>query len=228
VYWAWAAAARADGRQAGFEFFPFYDATFSQYPMNCIKTNLPTVVLSKCVLTIMMIAAGCSIKGSFQGLYSYYDKTKEKAPHLIRRLPNSVCGLAQSEEPVIYSVNGVELKKCLEHFEKSLVYIWRPKCSSDICVSPGDTQIFCTEGNIELFVVAEYYDFEMMSLNHSVNHPILGIDCDFYSTHLTNKYIPMFMADILEDETNVKGNYFFLFEYGCLIDKSQDIKKLKM
>lgn len=181
------------------------------------------------ILIFNMIAiSGCSIKGSFQGLYSYQDRTSKVAPSLIQKPTTLICNLVQPDSPVVYLVNGVELKKCLEQHEKSLVYLWRPKCSSDVCISPGLIQSLCQKNGIELFIVAEYYDFEIMSLNHPVKRPILGIDCNYYSSHLTQKYVSMFMADLLEPGNTSPGNYFFLFNYGCLVSMSEDIKNLKM
>lgn len=186
-------------------------------------------ILSICiyVFTILMLS-GCSIKGSFQGLYSYQDKTTKIAPYLIQKPTISVCNLTQPDTPVIYTINGNELKRCIEPLEKSLVYIWRPKCSSDICISPKIIQTFCQTNSIELFIVAEYYDYETMRLNHPIKRPIFGVDCKYYSSHLTKKYMSMFLTDLLGQKTVYNENYFFLFNDGCLVDMAANVEKLKI
>ncbi len=191
-------------------------------------SSIGMVALWLGILFFKILATSCSIRGSFQGLYSYQDKTSKIAPHLIQQPTSPICTLAQPDSAVVYLVNGADLKKCVEQQNKSLVYLWRPKCSSDICVSPGVLQSFCEKKGIELFIVAEYYDYEIMSLHHLTKRPILGIDCNYYSSHLTQKYVSRFLADILGPETTPQGNYFFLFDSGCLVSMSEDVTKLEM
>ncbi len=171
--------------------------------------------------------SSCSIKGSFQGLYSYYDKTNLRAPNLIQKPLLPVCSLIQQDTPVVFMVSGIEIKNCLEHFEKSLVYIWKPKCSSEICISPIVLEKYCKSKNIELFIVAEYYDYENMTLNFPIKRPIFGVDCHHYSSHLTKKYISMFLSDLIGKKTQYEENQFYLFNYGCLVDISNSLERLK-
>jgi hypothetical protein len=177
---------------------------------------------------VILIFSSCSINGSFQGLYSYYNKTNKIAPQLIQAPKYPICNLIQPDTPIIYIVNGIQLKGCVEQFKKSLVYIWRPKCSSRICIPLERIQLFCQKNNIELFIVAEYYDFEKMTLKHSISRPIFGIDCNYYSSHLTKKYLDDFKTELLGKEIISNEKYFFLFISGCLVEMTEDIEKLKI
>ncbi|HLP96023.1 MAG TPA: hypothetical protein VK168_18400 [Saprospiraceae bacterium] len=177
---------------------------------------------------LLFTCANCSIKGSFQGLYSYYDKTKLKAPNLIQKPTLPLCNLIQQDTPVIFAINGIDLKDCVKNFEKSVVYIWKPKCSSEICISPKELQRFCDTKNIELFIVAEYYDYGNMTLNFPTKRPIFGVDCQYYSSHLTKKYISMFLSDLIDRKTQYQENQFYLFNYGCLLDMSNSLETLKI
>lgn len=176
---------------------------------------------------LLLIFTNCSINGSFQGLYSYYNKTNLKAPNLIQKPTLPVCNLLQKDTPVVYAVSGIDLKNCLENFEKSLVYIWKPKCSSEVCISPKDLQRLCEAKNVELFIVAEYYDYENMTLNFPIKRPIFGVDCHHYSSHLTKNYISMFLSDLIGKKTQYEENQFYLFNYGCLVDISNSLERLK-
>ncbi|MCC7467032.1 MAG: hypothetical protein IT261_12220 [Saprospiraceae bacterium] len=192
------------------------------------QENIPAKHWNSIVILFMLSFISCSINGSFQGLYSYYDKTNMRAPYLIQKPASPLCNLIQPDTPVVYAINGMELKNCLAQFEKSLVYIWRPKCTSDICVSPKDLQKFCQSNNIELFIVAEYYDYENMTLNFPIKRPIFGVDCEYYSTHLTQKYVSMFLTDLIGEKTTYQEKQFFLLNYGCVLDMSSSMEKLKI
>lgn len=178
------------------------------------------------LVLIWPVLPGCSIHGSFQGLYSYYHKTRDAAPSLIKKPVLPLCDLVPLDMPVVYVVNGAELKNCIQHFEKSLVYIWRPKCSSEVCIPPMNIQTFCRTRHIELFVVAEYYDFPTMNLVYPMERPVFGIDCEHYSTNLTKKYVPMFLSDLALETPAPEDHYFFLFEYGCLKNSAHRLENL--
>jgi hypothetical protein len=172
--------------------------------------------------------SACRISGSLQGLYSYYNKTAKKAPALIKKPEGSICSLIQTDTPAIYTINGIDLKNCIGHFERSLVYVWRPKCSSDVCISPINLENICRAKNIELFIVAEYYDYETMILTHPVKRPVFGIDCDYYSSNLTKKYLSRFLCDLLGEKKVSIENYYFLFNNGCLTGMSDNLDNINL
>jgi len=148
-------------------------------------------------------------------------------PNLIQKPTNTICRLSRTETPTIYSINGKQLKICIENTGKSLIYIWRPKCSSSICISPNAIQGFCNENKIELYVVAEYYDYLTMSINYSTNKPIFGIDCEYYNTDLTKKYISLFLKDLAPQSGKLIDNFYFLFQDGCLVSYSDKLENIK-
>jgi len=177
---------------------------------------------------LLFAISGCSIHGSFQGLYSYQNKTAKIAPNLIQKPGNPVCDLLQQDPPVVYPVDGSALKLCVAPFDKALVYVWRPRCSSDICISPMHLQDFCNTNGIELFIVAEYYDHEMMQLSNSIKRPVFGVDCDHYSSHLTKQYMSGFLSDLTGTEVKYGAQFFFLFKKGCLDNSSDSLEKIKI
>ncbi|MCE7923271.1 MAG: hypothetical protein DYG98_09450 [Haliscomenobacteraceae bacterium CHB4] len=87
-------------------------------------------------------------------------------------------------------------------------------------------QEYCNKNNVELFIVAEYYDYSNMILNPSIKRPIFGIDCNYYSTNLTKKYMSRFLIDLTGEKITAENNYFFLFSNGCLIDKSKSLEEI--
>lgn len=179
------------------------------------------------ILFILLLCLNsCSINGSFQGLYSYYDKTKSKDPDLLVKPSaiNPLCQLKQSSPPKILVVNGASLKTCINTAEKAVVYIWSPKCKSKNCYPLDLLQQKSNTGNINLFIVAEYYDSELMGLNYEIDRPIYGIDIDYYNSSLTSKYLPLFLKDLTA--TTVPKTRFLYFENGELKRTFNEIREL--
>lgn len=169
-------------------------------------------------LAIFVIFHSCKINGSFQGLVSHYNKTKKENPNLIvnnSKFNSTICELEKSTTPKIFLIKGQDLKKCLNSFEKSLIYIWGPNCKSDICYDLDLIQQECNKLNIELFVVAEYFDSVAMSTEYKVDRPIFGIDTKHYKTNLTSKYVKRFIYDITDNVINADQRYIY-FENGAL------------
>ncbi|HNY45193.1 MAG: hypothetical protein QM212_02740 [Bacteroidota bacterium] len=175
----------------------------------------------------------CSINGSFQGLFSYYKKTKKEGKiNFLKFDTNNDYLNSYSDSTTIVLSNGKEIKKYLKNFEKSIIYIWSPKCKSRFCYSLNLLQEICSQKGIELFVVAEYYDSKYMSKNYKISHLIIGIDTQYYKTNLTSKYLSKFIKDLIDevDDTTFKEIYnakFFSFRNGKFeksFDSIEDIK----
>lgn len=194
-------------------------------PNNRQKTRAKMYILYIFIISFFLISS-CSIHGSFQGLYSYYSKTQKIAPTLIQKPSETICTLSNTETPVVYAINGRQLKTCIEKDEKALLYIWRPKCSSSICISPKAVQDICNENKIELYIVAEYYDYQTMTISYPTNKPIFGVDCEYYSTELTKKYISLFLKDLAPKEHDLDDNFYFLFQNGCLTSASDRLENI--
>ena len=179
-------------------------------------------------IALSLFFLGCSIHGSLQGLYSYYEKTAAISPDLIQKATDPVCTLRQPEKPAVFVVNGKELRMCLEPFEDALVYIWTPKCHSDKCVPLDYLQAYTDKKDVELFIVAEYYDYKTMSTHYNIERPIFGIDCAYYGTQLVNKYVTGFMEDLMNGKGSGKEDYerFYLFKAGKMVGKAGDLNEV--
>lgn len=174
-------------------------------------------------LLVSLLLSSCVINGNFQGLYSHYTKTCKENPELFpeRDSSQSLCNLERNNSPSIYLINGIELKACLSQYEKSMVFIWGPNCHGKYCFSPTVVQRVCTEKGMELFIVAEYFDNEKMSIDYDIKRPIFGIDFKYYKTNRTSKYLEKFKADLTgTDTTNGRILYF---ENGKFIKSSSEL-----
>lgn len=147
-------------------------------------------------IVIICLCNSCSIKGSFRGLYSYYQKTKSQKPDLLVKPTQVICEIKNTDIPKVYVINGKELLECLKSYPESIVYIWASRCRSKFCYPLNIIQQKCDKKNIALFIVAEYYDGELMDINYKIKKPIFGIDTEYYNTNLTSSYVSKFIYDL--------------------------------
>lgn len=166
----------------------------------------------------------CKINGGLQGLYSYYNKVRKIDPDLFVKL-DEVSNLKRQEQPKVYLVNGNDIYKCIVNNKKSLVYCWGPKCSSKICVPLNLLQNICDKNDIELFVVAEYYDYKLMTLAYDIERPIFGIDTEYYKTNLTSKYVSGFVSDLTSLDMESIPRFLY-FENGAYVGGYRSIDDL--
>lgn len=161
-----------------------------------------------------MFCAACSIKGSFRGLYSYYSKTRSQDPQLLIFPDFSTpwCEISRSDPPGILVINGNRLKECIKTNNKAIVYLWAPKCKSKFCYPLNFLQQTCDTKGTTLYVVAEYYDIQLMQINYKLKKPISGIDVEYYNSNKTAKYLSKFIYD-LTAESNLPGRLIY-FEEG--------------
>ena len=157
---------------------------------------------------------GCTVNGSFQGLFSYYSRTKSQNPDLlIKPDPSaSICGISKPDSPRVYVINGMDLKNCLKSMDKALIYTWAPKCKGKFCYPLNSLQKKCDLKDISLFIVAEYYDTELLQVNYQTKKPIFGIDVSYYNSNLTSRYFSKFIFD-LTGEKALTGRFIY-FENG--------------
>jgi hypothetical protein len=173
-----------------------------------------------------MLFSSCSINGSLKGLYGYYNITKKDCPGLLVRpqAPDSICQRSQPATPVVYVINGVDLKRCLSGLNNALVYFWKSNCSSPMCYPIEVVQQKCNVQNVDLFVVAEYYDTYSMNNKYDVSRPVLGIDTRYYKSNMTKKYMSRFLQDLAEVEYTESSLYYF--KKGQLVKVERDLSAL--
>src|SRR4030095_7181358 len=150
------------------------------------------------VVIMLMFCTACSIKGSFQGLFSYYSKTRSEDPQLliVPDASTSLCEINNPDTPRILVINGSMLKECIKTNSKAVVYLWAPKCKGKFCYSLNFLQQKCDRKGVTLYIVAEYYDTQLMQINYQLNKPISGIDVAYYNSNKTSKYLSKFIYDL--------------------------------
>ena len=177
------------------------------------------------VLLLLIFIASCTIKGDFKGLYSYFRNTQNKRPDLFITLDSShTLNLNSAKEKnKIYIINGLQLKKCLRSNNRSIVYFWDLNCKSKICYPLELIQAHCKKNNLSLFVVATYYDAEIMSFNYELDKNILAVDTKYYKSSLVNKYLTKFLKDIDSKLIYDDLNRYLYFERDTFVNDYRSI-----
>lgn len=176
------------------------------------------------VTAAVLLVSSCKINGSFQGLYGYYNKTKLRGPELFINHTNiSNCNLNEITSNKIVITTGELLKSCI-HQDKTIIYMWSPKCRSKFCYDLNLLQQLCNQKKINLLIVAEYYDFKSMTTEYYLKNPIFGIDTEYYKTNLTSKYSALFYEDLINQKTVV--HRLLYFEKGVYKDSYTTINEI--
>ena len=177
------------------------------------------------VLLLLIFILLCTIKGDFKGLYSYLRDTQNKRPDLFITLDSSdTLNLNSAKENnKIYIINGLQLKKCLRSNNRSIVYFWDLNCKSKICYPLELIQAHCKKNNLSLFVVATYYDAEIMSFNYELDKNILAVDTKYYKSSLVNKYLTKFLKDIDSKLIYEDLNRYLYFERDTFVNDYRSI-----
>ena len=168
----------------------------------------------------------CSIKGSLQGLSSYYYKTKSLNPQLLVNPDGStpICEIKKSDTPKVYVINGINLKECIKTADRAIMYLWAPKCKGKFCYSLNSMQQKCSTKDISLFIVAEYYDSQLMQVNYKIDKPIFGIDVEYYQSNTTSKYLSKFVFD-LTSRDEIIGRIIY-FEDGKFVKSFESLEEI--
>lgn len=170
----------------------------------------------------LFFAACISI--SVKGYYSDYDKLTDAEKEKVVFLdPDSVLSVLQNNGKV-YAVTGKQLKEELVQQDSALVYFWSPHCSSESCVLVEVCQEYADKQNYKLYVVADYYDMEVMDAQNKSHFPMLIPNHKYYETDVRLKYGGMFREG-LGFAKEQKGSYFryLLFAKGKYVKSYSDI-----
>lgn len=187
--------------------------------------NRPFTVSWSVLFITLLISSACSIHGNMKGLYSYYRKTASGYPGLIHEpTAASACAFERGDSARVYPITASLLQSCLKEKEEIVVFIWKPDCHGAYCYSIRLLQQLCSEKNIALYVVAEYYDGARMSPDYGLERPIYGIDTKYYRTNLTRKYLTRFLTELIGTKER-KGN-FLRFRQGVFTESFQSIDGL--
>jgi hypothetical protein len=168
---------------------------------------------------LTMLLSGCMVVNT-AGFYNGYKKLSEQAKKSVVLLDKEATINTLKKDTTVYAINGKQLKDCLSSNDTSLVYLWGPHCGSSSCILISSCQDYCTKRGYTLYVVADYYDMEMMSVQNKANTPLLIANHMYYNKYYANKLNGAFQKDLLNGYS-LKGeqeyNRFLFFQKDSLI-----------
>ena len=176
---------------------------------------------------IIQTIISCKINGNLKGLLSNYNNSNSEKPEIFyhSKQNEDISNIKLVSPAKIIIINGKQIKKQIENYQKTLIYIWRPNCRGILCIPPELIQKNCDLKKIELFIVSEYYDNKQMEINYNLKNPIYGIDVDYYNSNITTNYIAKFKFDLsIYAKTN---NRYLYFEKGNYIKSYENFNDIE-
>ena len=126
-----------------------------------------------------------------------------------------------------YTINGNVLLEDIKENEKSLVYLWDPRCGGEYCYSLKWIEEYSSNKGIKFYAIPIFIDIDMMDIHQGITTPITPIDFKFYKSIFCSRYIKKFLNDVVNKENEVlfqnKGRYFWI-EKDSLIDRTIGIQ----
>lgn len=132
------------------------------------------------------------------------------------------------KDSIYYPINGKTLRNELINHQKSLIYLWDPRCGGEYCYSLTWIESYCEKQGLKLFIIPIFIDTEWFDFNNKdIQTPITPIDFKHYRSIFCHKYIPNFLYDLglrkSDKSLNNKGRYYW-FEKDSLVNKTVEIK----
>ncbi len=172
------------------------------------------------LIIFTILFSSCVVHVSLGGLFGYQNKIVKANPKIFYYLPDSskYNDVIPSDSTKVVITNGFKIKESLKHYKNTLVYIWSPNCTHN-CTSLTILNNLCDSLNINLIIVAEYYDESKMNRNYSLKKPIVGIDTHYYKSKFTSKYLRGFLFDLTSQ--NIEFQSFLVFKVDEFINHSR-------
>ncbi|MFT4061960.1 MAG: hypothetical protein QM642_06345 [Edaphocola sp.] len=164
------------------------------------------IILIVLVVLFQVTSQGCFITNT-PGFYSGYKKlTKEQQGH-IKVYAKDASSHAKED---FISINGVQLREMLKSYGTSVVYMWSPNCHSRVCVPLNALKKHYESMNYQLFVVAEYYDFEKTKILKPDDIDMFSVNHKYYGTDYVPLYLKRFKKDLIGSrEVGYERQLFF-------------------
>jgi hypothetical protein len=143
---------------------------------------------------------------------------------------NKINFTSQSKPHTLNAITGSELFQLLSVYDSTMVYIWSPSCSSDVCVPLFVFNQYCSSKNLEPIVVVEYVDLDktLPQLDDTSTYYIINFLA--YKSDLVNRYKNKFKSDMINDPSisisQTKGHRYFKFVRNKFVKSQIDFNAL--
>jgi hypothetical protein len=174
-------------------------------------------------IAVSSLLISCSITG----LTNDYSKLKEADKIKIVTLER----FEKLDTTKIYKISGKQLRAEVAKHEKSIVYVFKNGCTSDLCRPMQVYENYAKQNGFQLFLVMEGYGnlYDTVGQRNNFTSPLFSINTDLYDSRYRAVYTRMFENELLKKDINYKskeylGNLFF-FEGNRLDKIAMDLPK---
>jgi len=175
------------------------------------------------IIIISLLLLSCKISG----LTNDYSKLTENNKSKIIPLES----FENLDIDKIYKISGKQLRSEIAKHEKSLVYIFKNGCTSDLCKPMFVYENYANQNGYTLFLVMEGYGNleDTFEQRNNFTSQLFSINTDLYDSKYRAVYSRMFENELLGNDINYKpkiylGNLFF-FEGNQLIKIAHELPK---
>lgn len=146
---------------------------------------------------ILILANSCVIQGTLQGLFTYQRPYVREMPGLFSKVVDCDSSTIDYKPKKVLVLNGNTLRNCISG-KRDVIYIWPPRCHSELCIPLNLLQRRCEDLNVNLYIVAQYYDLQEMNVKYNIEHALMAIDNRYYNTIFVTNQLQEFLSDLTE------------------------------
>lgn len=175
-------------------------------------------------ITISVLLVSCN---AISGLTNDYSKLNEDDKAKIVTLES----FENLDVEKIYKISGKQLRAEVAKHEKSLVYVFKNGCTSDLCKPMHVYENYAKQNGYQLFLVMDgYCNLEAtVGQRNNFTSPLFSINSDLYDSRYRATYSRRFENELLKKDINYKSKEYlgdlFFFE-GSRLDKiAMDLPK---
>ncbi len=129
------------------------------------------------------------------------------------------------------AITGSDLSKLLSLKDSSMVYIWSPDCSSDVCIPLFVFTQYCFSQNLEPIIVVEYINLEKTLPQFDDTSTYYLINFLKYQTDFVNKYKKKIKCEMINNSSvNIRqtlGHRYYKFIGNSFLSSQLSINELE-
>jgi len=172
---------------------------------------------------ILLLASLSLLSCHIQGLTNDYTKLTPEEKKLIVELTD----FETTKHDYIYKINGGQLKQELQKYPKSMVYIFKNGCTSNLCKPLMIYENYAKEHGYKLFLVMNGYANLNETLEQPYSSTLFAINNDYYQKKYRATYTRYFENELSNKPINEKnkeylGNLYF-FEKDALVKIEKEL-----
>jgi hypothetical protein len=184
-------------------------------------------IFFSCVLVFSSCVVNTVIDSVTQtpGFYSGYTRlSAEQKADVVVLKPNDI--LPKPIDSITQAITAKHLFDIAKQKAPCMIYLWSGRCTGAACISINAFKEYCTANKFNPIIVAEYFDYEMLSIQNQAPSEVYAINHWHYRTDYCNKYTKRFQSDfvkLLGGNLNAKYPYMYLYFDGKVVKGGHEV-----